>query len=535
MNKFYKPLFITATIATVFFGCHKDKAIIDKDSDTGLVITSNFTIPAASVVLNPTGFAPLSALLTFTSTTAGHTEIIVKGKHGTLSDVKQVFTDNGTTHSIPILGLYASYANTVEVYVVSSNNTAMESTITVTTGGLPVNIPNYINTDTVNVAAMEPGFNLVSSLSGYPTPPSTPYIIDSFGDIRWILDFTTSPVLKNVFYEDGIARLQNGDYYFGDSNSGAIYEVDIFGKLINKWPIAPYVFHHNVTEKPNGNFLVTATSPTSTHTDGSPTAEDYILELDRASGSIINTWDLKQSLDEYRQTLFGYSSYDWVHVNGVIYDATDNTIIVSGRVQCVVKLTTDNQIKWIMGPHRGWGQNRRGQDLNQYLLTPLDSKGNAITDTMVVNGYTNSTDFEWNWYQHSPILLPNDDLMVFDNGQFRNYVTSAPSGYSRAVEFKIDTVNRTVQQVWAYGKERGLQTFSIIISSVQYLPTTNHILFSPGYNVPNSTGLGGKMVEVDYATKKVVFQQSVSSANNFAWHRAKRFSLYPNGNPYVNH
>ena len=529
MIKFYRYLCVTAILTIILSGCHKDKIVNNIDPDTDLNIVSDLSIPASQVVLNPTGYSPLAALATFTSSNSGYTEIIVKGKNGTASDVKQIFTDNGTSHTIPILGLYSNYQNTVEIYVISSNKSASKATVKITTGPLPVNVPNYIHTDTINTAAMEPGFNLVSSFSGAPAVPLVPYIIDAFGDIRWCLDFTNHPVLKSLYYEDGIARLQNGNYYFGDVNTGAIYEVDVLGKVLNTWKIAPYIFHHNVTEKPNGNFLVTATSPTSTSVTGVATVEDYVLEIDRTSGAIINTWDMKESLDENRAL---FSSFpDWFHGNAVIYDPSDNTIIVSGRTQGLVKLTQDNHVKWILGPHLGWGVNRRGEDLNQFLLNPLDSKGNAITDAQVINGYTNSPDFEWNWYQHSPIIIPNGDLMLFDNGSYRNYATT-PSGYSRAVEFKIDTVKKTVQQIWEYGKERGAATFSFVISSVQYLTATNHVLFSPGYQVPNATGLGGKMVEVDYATKKVVFQQSISSANGFGWHRAKRFGIYPNGNPY---
>jgi len=182
------------------FKCHKDRPVTAPlDTDTGLTITSTFTLPDSSVKLNPTGYAPLSALLTFKSAASGHTEIIVKGKHGTTSDVTQVFTDNSTSHSIPILGLYANYKNTVEIYVVSGNNIATKTTINITTGALPANTPTYINTDTVNLSKMEPGFDLVSGFSGYPTPPSTPYILDSFGDIRWILDYSTEPTLKTLF------------------------------------------------------------------------------------------------------------------------------------------------------------------------------------------------------------------------------------------------------------------------------------------------------------------------------------------------
>ena len=40
--------------------------------------------------------------------------------------------------------------------------------------------------------------------------------------------------------------------------------------------------------------------------------------------------------------------------------------------------------------------------------------------------------------------------------------------YSRAVVYKIDQKNRTVEQIWEYGKERGHEWFSPVTSLVQY-------------------------------------------------------------------
>ncbi len=59
-------------------------------------------------------------------------------------------------------------------------------------------------------------------------------------------------------------------------------------------------------------------------------------------------------------------------------------------------------------------------------------------------------------------------------------------------------MNKAVQQKWQYGKERRLETFSNetfsnIVSSVQYLPDTNHVLFCPGFKVINKNGQGVKL------------------------------------------
>lgn len=70
--------------------------------------------------------------------------------------------------------------------------------------------------------------------------------------------------------------------------------MDWLGNIINNWPFPGFRFHHNVQEKPNGNFLVTVSK------EGSSTIEDYIIEIDRNSKQVINTWDLNASLQYSR-------------------------------------------------------------------------------------------------------------------------------------------------------------------------------------------------------------------------------------------
>lgn len=123
--------------------------------------------------------------------------------------------------------------------------------------------------------------------------------------------------------------------------------------------------------------------------------------------------------------------------------------------------------------------------------------------------------------------MPYGDLLLFDNGARREFGATAGTRYSRAVSYKINPVNKTIQQTWAYGKERGSETFSNIVSSAQYLPRSSHVLFSPGYQVPNINGAGSKVVEIDFATKKVVSEIGISTANGFGHHRAIKITAYP--------
>ena len=491
----------------------------------------------SSFQVNSSGYSPLSALVNFSASVSGKTFIRVKGKHGKLTYVEHTFNDNGQQHSIPIIGLYANYTNAVDLHVIGANgDTLAKGTIPIQVSPLSPDIPLPVSivTTPFNETDVAPGLLLVSSFSNIGTgKPSTPYFLDAYGEIRWVLDYRTHPQLNTLNYDDGINRLRNGNFFFGNTNNSIIYEVDLFGTVLNSWDMGAkgYVFHHEVSEKPNGNFLATATKPESTYTNGNPTIEDYVVEIDRQNGNLSTVWDLKESLDESRyfttsdDGLQGPS--DWFHGNAVTHDSTDNTIVVSGRSQGVVKLDYSNNVKWILAAHKGWTTNRRGEDLSQFLLQPLDAGGNPISSTAVSQGTAIDPDFEWTWYQHNPTYMPNGDLLIFDNGSRREFDATSTFKYSRAVSYKIDPINKTIKQTWAYGKERGAETFSNIVSSAQFLPQSNHVVFGPGYQVPNSNGQGGKIVEIDYATKQVVSEISISSANLWGFHRAKKMSAYP--------
>src|SRR4051812_34510365 len=198
----------------------------DSNSITPPIVAIDFTVPQDSVMVNPYGYTPLSALVSFTTEKMGNTVLIVKGKHGAASDIVHKFNDAGTHHSIPVIGMYADYANTVLLRVVDSKgDTLAKSTVVINTGSLPADMPTITTTKNVDETAVEPGFILVSSLSTYGIAgkPSIPYMLDDYGDIRWVLDYTNDTELGTLFYNDGIARLKNGNFYFGNDGTNKIY------------------------------------------------------------------------------------------------------------------------------------------------------------------------------------------------------------------------------------------------------------------------------------------------------------------------
>lgn len=476
--------------------------------------------------LNPYLICPLVAVLEVKALAKSFFKIKVVGKNGPHSDVEHstlYFTDS---IQLPILGLYPNYANEVEISLLDTDgNVRVTKTITITTEPLSFFVPN-ININVANSAEMADGFTLINYITGVPR---TPFFIDDFGDIRWYMDVKDHyPELANYNYGNGLIRLKNGNFAFSDIETHKIYEMSVLGEFLNEWSLGDHLFHHGLEEKPNGNFILTSSKNNSLHLSGLLSIEDFMVEIDRNTGNIVNEWDMKESIDESRVALGRFASgsfEDWFHDNGLTYDAADGTIVVSGRTQGIVKVTDNNEVVWIIATHRDWDTSRLGVEMQQYLLQPLDKNGNIISDTGVINGSANHPDFEWPWYQHAPFVMPNGNIMCFDNGDNRNY--TGLQKYSRAVEYEIDEANMTIKQVWTYGKERGISTYSRVVSDVDFLPEANHVLFVPGFQVVNSNGTGSKVIEIDYATKQVIFEAEISAVGGAAVHQAERLPLYP--------
>lgn len=486
------------------------------------------------IKINPTGYAPLSARLTCSFPVEGCLKVCVKGKQGRAGDLSHRFPKYGYTHQEYIHGLYDNYANTLYITLTDKQGRErLTDSLTVVTPdvGLPSQLP-AMKAVVSQPEKMEPGVTLVNFLGDNEYDTHRPYMIDAEGEVRWALLLKGHPEMGNITAHTGLKRLPNGHFYCGDVKSGRILEFDMVGNLAHQWSLKAhgYTFHHDVTVMPNGHFLATVSKDNSVNAEGKATIFDYIVEIEPENGGLVKEWDLKKSLDEKRTALVPAGDTiavggNWAHANAVVYSPDDDCLIVSCRYQGIVKLNRSNQVVWLLSPHKGW--NNPGT-----LLKPKDASGGWITDPAVIAGEAARDDFDWCWGPHDPVLLPDGHLWVFDNGFFRQYEDIdlySPRGYSRAVEYEINEAEKSVRQVWQYGRERGRVCYGVAISSVQPLAETNHVLFSPGVGTPNVNGVGGKIIEVDYPTKEVVYEVHLSTPNYLVFHRATRLPLYPDG------
>ncbi|EAK9869708.1 aryl-sulfate sulfotransferase [Campylobacter lari] len=357
---------------------------------------------------------------------------------------------------------------------------------------------------------------------------SSVFIIDTKGEIRWYLD-NDKLMDKNNIYNRGIMMgfRQNldGALSFGFGQRYVKYDLmgrEIFNRLL---PSSYIDFSHSMSQMPNGNYLLRVALASVKRPDGKNvrSVRDVIVEVDK-NGNVVDEWRLFEILDPYRANIikvldqgavclnvdvskagktlsneelakmdtsdvFGDIAgtgvgRNWAHVNSIDYDESDDSIIISSRHQsAIVKIGRDKKVKWILGAHKGWGEKYK-----KALLQPINKNGKNIIcedDYSKCPGYKNKEGgFDFTWTQHTAFRISEKSnkryiyITAFDNGDARAITQPAFASmkYSRAVIYKIDQKNKTVEQIWEYGKQRGNEWFSPITSLTEYYKDKNSIM-----------------------------------------------------------
>ncbi|QFU25001.1 aryl-sulfate sulfotransferase [Shewanella eurypsychrophilus] len=378
--------------------------------------------------------------------------------------------------------------------------------------------------------------------------PPINYVTDTQGEIRWWLDQDATYDATNLDinkrgYLMGLHDTGNGDITFVAGQRYGTF--NLLGQIETKRLPRGYIdasHEHNIM--PNGHSLVRAAKANyvNKHGDTVHTVRDHILEID-ADGNLVDVWNLTEILDPNRDALLSAldmgavclnvdmdhmgqkagemkvdapygdipgigAGRNWAHVNSIEYDPSDDSIILSFRHQGVAKVGRDKEVIWILAPHEGWNK-----ELSKKLLTPVDENGKKITctDKGVCEG-----DFDWSYTQHTAWLNEtNGNVTVLDNGDGRAHdqPPMQEMKYTRFVEYKVNTDNMTVEQVWSYGKERGFDWYSPITSNVEYMADRNTMFGFGGsvhLTVPGARTIG-KINEIDHDTKQVMVEIDVLS------------------------
>jgi len=459
-----------------------------------------YTIDEPNIIVNPYGNSPLTALVIFETKRNVKPKVTIIGK-----DELTTFTntfDKSKKHYLPIYGLYADSVNKV-IIEYEENNEMIQKTLEIKTDKLP---DNMVLPTSVYANKEQLGNELY-----FYTPSSVGYTCayDVNGDVRWYL--TNYALWKIDRLENGhllvsTERLINSPYYMT-----GLYEMDLLGKIYTEYSMEGG-YHHDYYEMENGNLLVA--SDDFNNEDG--TVEDYIVELDRLTGKVVKTFDLKDVLNMKDGQSENWIAYDWFHNNSVWYDKKTNSITLSGRHQdAVINIDYDTgKLNWIIGDPTNWSKKYQ-----KYFFKPVGDG-----------------EFEWQWSQHAAMITPEGYVFILDNGNNKSKIESeyvpAENSYTRGVMYKIDTKKMTIEQVWEYGKDRGSEFYSPYISDVDYLDEGHYIVHSGGIvyvdgknsNQPAGFSKNTTLVSdtVELINDKIVFELKLPTNN----YRVEKMSLY---------
>ncbi len=413
-----------------------------------------FTISAP--VFTPSATSILAGTLAFTSSVPTTSTVVVTGAGGSFVVPASgiLSPEPATNHQIMILGLtfQQTYSFTVGGRD-GQGHTASGPSLGYTPGAAPGGLVP-MNVTVATPAQMQPGFTFFPATRvGIPST-SVIYAIDAQGHIVWYDAPTQPPPPAAAVPVSRVRRLSNGNLlYIG----AALAEIDMLGRDVRSFTntdlgIGP--IHHDAIELPSGNLLALAAEmrvvsgyPADAGT-GCTTCQvvgDEIVELNPDTRAIVWRVSLFDLLDPHRTLLdihptpgasfndatwnwwFGSDNggtRDWTHSNALIYDASDDSIIVSCRHQDVIAKISraTKQLVWVIGSD--WSGSS-GDDAWPFLQP--SSSGILLP-----------------YHQHGPFLLPNGNLLVYDNGNDRTpWVT-------RELEFRIDAPHMALGQPWEW-------------------------------------------------------------------------------------
>ncbi|MEO5719449.1 MAG: aryl-sulfate sulfotransferase, partial [Chthoniobacterales bacterium] len=359
-----------------------------------LQIQAGGIVRSVTIDRGPTPFISLTRVSVTDASTVSYAEFQIQPKAGSATrpiDVRYARSwleqrgyigGSRRKITVPVFGLYAGRANTVTLTVGFNDGTSTTSTLTIKT--LSYDGGTYSNPTVVQPRL--PGTTLSYDfimLKSY-ADPTTPIIIDSDAEIRWIgtagVGVQPSILFQNAFYLTSGTSLLRTDF---DGTTTTLADYSSLGVT---------GFHHNIDPGRDGMIL---------DADTVKWTESVNYEVD-TSGNVLRSWAFGDIISaamsaggDNPQRFVKRAPTDWFHNNATTYRASDNSLIVSSRENFVIAVDYDTSaIKWIMGdPTKLWYS---FPSLRQFALT-------LGFDTLPPIG------------QHA-VSMPGDQLLLFDDG-----------------------------------------------------------------------------------------------------------------------
>lgn len=215
---------------------------------------------------------------------------------------------------------------------------------------------------------------------------------------------------------------------------------------------------HSVSMLPWGNLLYLRNEPVNVGGWMGTICSTRIEELDPETGEVVWEWKSHEHIDPLTHycpiciNTFCETGRDWTHGNTAHYYEHLKAFLYNPRNLDTVYLISypEGKILWACGKYGTFGQG---------LFS----------------------------HPHDPYLLPNGNLLMFDNGNHRE-----PRQWSRALELGIDPANEDAWVAWEYRENPDF--FSASMSDANRLPNGNTLI---------TDAWQGRILEVNPQAEKV--------------------------------
>ncbi|MGA2298171.1 MAG: aryl-sulfate sulfotransferase, partial [FCB group bacterium] len=346
-----------------------------------------------------------------------------------------------------------------------------------------VNIGLKASDSTLTVTALDnpaPGYLVLDWMS-----PHNFFLVDNYGTKQY---YDTVNHLPGITYKP----LRNGLWVCSIGTKYMLYTQDM--QPVDSIPFPEFytIDPHEIEVLSNGHYLLLSQESiiidlSEVINGGKKNAQiisNVLIETDR-TGTIYWIWkayDHIKITDVTSDINLTQQLIDYTHVNSFA-EAQDGNILVSFRhLDEITKIKKDStgQIIWRLG----------GSKCKNNQFTFINDSNNDD------NGFTGFS------HQHAMSLLPNGNILMFDNGNLKNY------RYSRAVEYQIDVAHKIATKVWEY----------------RYTPDIYQNIMGSAYRMSNGNTLinwcSSKITEVKQ-NKSKAFELTFNS-NLIYWHNIYR-------------
>jgi hypothetical protein len=332
--------------------------------------------------------------------------------------------------TIPVFGLYAGFANQVSLELGFADDSSTTLPVVIATASYVD--PQGIFDQPIIRTARTPGDALGFDFFYMKSAVSTPVVMDTDGEIRWIAAGTTN-MRTSIFSANA--------FIVGNAASREVLQLELDGTMTTRNVMSSTYtnFHHNIDRGKLGLLV----EPDAI-VNGVTVVESIVSEITPV-GTVLAEWNFETILSQYMAShgddplLFVRAGVDWFHVNAATFDPRDNTLIASSRENFVIKVDYQTgEVIWIFG------------DPTKYWHTFPSLRAKSVT--LEAGGL-------YPIGQHAVSITPDGLLLLFNNGAASfNQPAGAPVGetrnYSAVSAYDIDWAARTAREVWRFDYDR---------------------------------------------------------------------------------